>query len=272
MTSCSDKNRLQEDSLRIAGLSAELEQATDYKDSLMLIMGDIYMGLDSINMQEGLLNNMGAGDNHDRRGEIRTNLENIRRRLAQNRELLAEMEAKLGKQNGQNKVLVQTIERLKAQIESQNTRIIELESALVTARGTIDTLRSDLAYSQEQVKNESAEKEKAQQEAVAANNQLNRCWYAIGTANELKNNKLLEKKFLGSTKVLRGDFNEAYFTAADKRTLSSIPCNSKKVKIWTNHPAGSCEIVENADKTKTIKILDAVKFWSLSDHLIVQID
>lgn len=272
LSGCSGQSdKLAEDSAEILRLNDELQQATDYKDSLMLLMGDIYMGLDSINMQEGLLNNMGTSDSPDRREEIRNNLNNIRARLAANKALLAEMEGKLKKQNNQNVVLTKTIETLKNQINEQTARIAQLEGDLQNARTQIENLNTEVAKTQEEKAAEMAEKEKAQQEALAANNELNKCYYAIGTSSELKKNGLLEKKFLGQTKVLRGDFNEAYFTTADKRTLSSIPCNSNKVKIWTNHPASSYEIVENANHTKTIKILDKAKFWSLSDHLIVQI-
>ena len=82
----------------------------------------------------------------------------------------------------------------------------------------------------------------------------------------------MEKKFLGATKVLRGDFNENYFTKADKRNLAEIPTGSKKVKIWTNMPEGSYTIVENPDKTKTIKITNPTEFWSLTPYLIIQVD
>lgn len=273
-TACSGNDKKQqEDSLRIESLSQELEQATDYKDSLMLLMGDIYMGLDSINIQEGLLNNMGqGGDNANRRAEIRANLNNIRARLAQNKALLEQMEAKLSKSNNQNAVLTKTIATLKQQIEEQSNRISQLESELSSARTQIDSLHTQVAQTQEEVQNQTAEKEKAQQEAIAATNELNKCYYAIGTNKELKQNNLLEKKFLGTTKVLKGNFNENYFTKGDKRNLTLIPCNSNKVKVWTNHPTGSYEIIENANRTKSVKILDPAKFWSLSDHLIIQID
>ncbi|MDE6077852.1 MAG: hypothetical protein K2G29_08980, partial [Muribaculaceae bacterium] len=115
-------------------------------------------------------------------------------------------------------------------------------------------------------------KEKAQAEATEIENAANTVYYAIGTNKELKKNDLLEKKFLGQTKVLKGDFNESYFTKADKRTLSTIPTGSKKVKIWTNMPADSYEILENADKTKTIKITNPTEFWSMTPYLVIQVD
>lgn len=272
LASCSGQQDARNDSDSIADLTAEYEQATTFNDSLLLLMGDIYTGLDSINVQEGLLYNMGTGDNVDRRAEIRANLQNIKARLAANRDVLNKMEAKLNASNDKNSVLAKTISQLKARIEQQDQKIGELESQLAAAKGQIESLNTQVAETQAQVETETAAKEQAQQETVAVTNELNTVYYAIGTNKELKKNGLLEKKFLGATKVMKGQFNASYFTKADKRNLTSIPTNAKKVKIWSNMPADSYTIVENSNGTKTIQINNPSKFWSLSNHLIIQIN
>lgn len=273
LASCSsNEKKIDEDSQRIAELSTEYQEATDFNDSLMLLMGDIYTGLDSINQQEGLLYNMGTGDNADRRAEIRQNLASIKARLNANRALLDKMEGQLKNSNNQNAVLTKTIAQLKAHIEQQDSKIAQLESDLSAAKGQIEDLNTQVAEGQEQVKAETEAKEKAQQETVAAENAANTVYYAIGTNKELKNNGLLEKKFLGATKVLQGNFNQAYFTKADRRNLNSIPTQSKKVKIWSNMPKGSYEIVDGANGFKTVKITDPSKFWSLTPYLIIQVN
>ncbi|MDE7412266.1 MAG: hypothetical protein K2N05_00550 [Muribaculaceae bacterium] len=281
LASCTGKEakKVDEDSIKIADLTAEYQEATSYNDSLLLLMGDIYTGLDSINMQEGLLYNMGSGDSPDRRAEIRQNLSNIKARLTANRQLLESMEKKLAASGNENSVLKKTITQLKDRIASQDKKIAQLESDLANAKGQIENLNTQVAQGQEQLKTETAAKEVAQQEAKEANeqaiqtaNEANRVYYAIGSNKELKQKGLLEKKFLGATKVLKGDFDASYFVAADKRTLTSIPTSAKKVKIWTNMPAGSYEIVGEKDGPKTVKITDPSKFWSLSSHLIIQTD
>lgn len=273
LASCSNNSqKLAEDSARIAELSAEYAEASSFNDSLMLLMGDIYTGLDSINMQEGLLYNMGAGESVDRRAEIRQNLANIKARLAANKELLDNMEAKLKASGTQNSVLTKTIAQLKDHIAKQDEKIAQLEDELSNARQEIESLNTQVAEGKENLAAETAAKERAQQETVAAENAANTVYYAIGTSKELKKNGLLEKKFLGQTKVLKGEFNESYFTKADKRSLSVIPTGSKKVKIWTNMPENSYTIKENADKTKTIEITNPKEFWSMTPFLVIQID
>ncbi len=273
LASCSgNSQKLAEDSARIAELQADYAEANSFNDSLMLLMGDIYTGLDSINMQEGLLHNMGAGDNVDRRAEIRQNLANIKARLASNKALLDDMEAKLKASGKDNSVMSKTITQLKDRIAQQDQKIAQLESDLASAKGQIEQLTTQVTETQEQVKAETEAKEAAQAATEAVENAANTVYYAIGTNKELKKNGLLEKKFLGQTKVLKGDFNESYFTKADKRSLSVIPTGSKKVKVWTNMPEGSYQIEENADKTKTIRITNAQQFWSMTPFLVIQVD
>lgn len=273
-----DSNLSDTDSAKIADLTAEYNQATSFNDSLMLLMGDIYSGLDSINMQEGLLFNQ-SGDNVDRRAEVRQNLESIRARLNANKQLLGEMEAKLKASGNENKVLSKTIEQLKTHIAQQDEKIANLEKELTatkgeleSAKGEITELNTQVAQTQEEVKVQTAAKEQAQQETIAAENEANKVYYCIGTNKELKKNGILEKKFLGSTKVLKGNFNHKYFTTADKRTLSVIPTGGKKVEIKTNMPASSYQIIDNADGTKSVKITNPSAFWKMSPYLVIQIN
>lgn len=271
LSSCAGNSKKEEDS--IAMLSEQYSEATNFNDSLMLLMGDIYTGLDSINQQEGLLYSLGAGgEKADRRAEIRENLANIKARLNANRQLLESMEAKLKASNNQNAVLAKTIAQLKEHIAQQDAKIEQLTADLSQAKATIDTLNNQVAEGREQLRNETAAREEAQAQATAAENEANKVYYAIGTNAELKKNGLLEKKFLGATKVMKGDYNLNYFTSADKRTLNVIPTASTKVKIWSNMPAGSYEIVEAANGNKTIRILNPTQFWSLTPFLVIQVN
>lgn len=267
-----DQKKIEEDSAKIADLTAEYEEATNFNDSLMLLMGDIYTGLDSINTQEGLLYNMGAGDAANRRAEIRHNLSAIKARLAANKQLLEQMEAKVKASGADNSVQAKTIAQLRQHIEQQDAKIAQLENELSNAKTEITNLNTKVAETQEQVATETAAKEEAQAAATAAENEANIVYYAIGSNKELKNKGLLEKKFLGATKVLKGNFDASYFVKGDKRNLTSIPTNAKKVKIWTNMPENSYRIVGEKNGPKTIEIVNPDKFWSLTNHLVIQTD
>lgn len=273
LAACSGQGgKTQTDSLTI--ITAQYEEASSFNDSLLLLMGDIYAGLDSINMQEGLLYNMEKnGEKVDRRASIRENLAGIKARLQQNRDVLAQMQSKLDNSTGNNAVLKKTIADLQTRIDQQEKKIAELNSELENANVQIADLNNQVTQSKEELAAETEAKEKAQAETLAAEAAANRVYYAIGTNKELKKNGLLEKKFLGATKVMQGDdVNMNYFTTADKRNLSMINTGGKKVKIWSNVPEGSYEIIDNGSGTQTVKIVNPTQFWSRTPYLIIQID
>lgn len=273
LASCNSsyKEKAQQDSIRIAELTTNYEEATTFNDSLMLLMADIYNGLDSINMQEGLLYNIGSGE-HDRRAQVRNNLSAIKARLAQNHKLLAQMEKKMQDSGNQNSVLSKTIEQMKVRLENQEQHIAELENRLAVANDSIQELNQELDAAEMRAQIQTEAKDAAFNAYNEAENQLNTVYYAMGTNKELKQNGLLEKKFLGATKVLKGDVNENYFTKADKRTLTSINTGAKKIKIWTNMPAGSYQEVKNADNTITLNITNPNEFWNYTPYLVIQLD
>ncbi|MDE5923894.1 MAG: hypothetical protein K2G75_01095 [Muribaculaceae bacterium] len=272
LSACSgNEKKLDADSAEIANLKSQYNEANTFNDSLLLLMGDIYTGLDSINQQEGLLYNTGGGEGVDRREEIRKNLASIRARLAANKKLLEELQAKANSSGQQNAVLNKTIDQLKARLAEQDTKIAQLTSDLEKAQTQISDLNNQVAEGTKKLDEANAATEEAQAQTVAAENEANKVYYAIGTNKELKKQGLLEKKFLGSTKVLQGNFNQGYFTVADKRTLTTIPTGAKKAEIKTNMPAGSYEIVGGKDEPKTIKITNPAKFWSLSPYLVVEV-
>ena len=273
VASCNNgyKEKAEQDSLRIAELTSNYEEAATFNDSLMLLMADIYNGLDSINMQEGLLYNMGNGE-HDRRAEVRRNLSAIKQRLANNHALLDKMEKRMKDSGNQNAVLSKTIEQMKVRLDQQDAHIAMLENQLAVANDSIANLNAQVEAVEQQVQIQTEAKDAAFNAYNEADAQLNTVYYAMGTNKELKENGLLEKKFLGQTKVLKGDVNLNYFTKADKRELSTIATGAKKIKIWTNMPAGSYEEVKNADNTITLKITNPKEFWNYTDYLVIQLD
>lgn len=259
------------DSIRLAEMEAQYQQATNFNDSLLLLMGDIYAGLDSINAQEGLLITPGIGDKADRREEIRDNLSAIRMRLEQNKRLLAELEKKANAANANSVVLQRTIDQMKEHIAAQDARIDELTSQLASASDSITTLNVKVEETQQQLADETLAKEEAEAQYVAAENAANTVYYVIGTNKQLKDWKVLEKRFLGPTRVMQGDnINYKCFKSADKRTLTSIPTGAKNVEIKSYNDPDSYVIEGGKNDYKTIKITNPEQFWQKTPYLVIE--
>ena len=160
---------------------------------------------------------------------------------------------------------------LKKQIAEQEASIAQLTEELRKAHIEIKVLNTAVDSLNVANKAISQEKDSAIVVSERLTNELNTCYYVIGSKSELKDNKIIETGFLRKTKVMEGDYEINYFTKGDKRTLTEIPLHSKKAKIYTKHPEGTYEIVDNGG-VKSIVISNPEKFWSLSNFLVIQID
>lgn len=286
LSACSNKGKEEQqvntDSIRLVEVEAQYEEATNFNDSLLLLMGDIYAGLDSINMQEGIISSQSIGDNANKRAEVMNNLEAIRMRLQHNKQMVAELEKKVKaatdaaaasdkKAAASAAVLQKTIDQLKEHIASQEAKIDELTKQLAEAQETITNLTGQVEQTQKDLANETQAKEEAQAQVVATENEANSVFYVIGTNKQLKDWKVLEKRFLGATKVMQGDdINYSCFIKADKRTLTSIPTGAKKVEIKSLNDAKSYTIEGGKDDPKTIKITNPELFWQKTPYLVIE--
>lgn len=274
-----EEAKVNQDSIKLVEMTEQYDQATNFNDSLLLLMGDIYAGLDSINMQEGLLVTPGIGDNADKRAEIKENLSLIRQRLQNNKQLLAELEKKAqaaaaeatAKGEAVSKVLQQTIDKLKVRITEQDAKIEQLVQQLEQANTTITTLQTTVEDQKEQIADVTQQKEEAEAQVVATENEANKVYYVMGSDKQLKEYGVLTKKFLGSAKIMQGEnINYNCFKAADKRTLTSIPTNAKKVEIKSLNDPNSYRIDGEKDGPKTIVITNPDLFWQKTPYLVIQ--
>lgn len=105
--------------------------------------------------------------------------------------------------------------------------------------------------------------------------EVNRAYYAYGTERELRDNKVIEKKNgfigLGRSTELKENFNDDYFTSIDVRKTKTITVSGENIRLVTDHPKSSYDLVESGAMTK-IKITDHSEFWKISKYLVVIVD
>lgn len=272
-TSCGDKEKAQKLEQDNTALNAELKEAVATQDSLLSLVNDITSGMSQIKDLEQILSAPSLnGDMQSRKDQIRNDMIAIQQSLQQRRERLAQLEEKLKNSNNQNSILSKTISNLKGQIAEQETEIATLHNQLAAANIQISSLNQVVDSLNRGVAVEKEQKEAAQEEVANLVNDLNSCYYVIGTKKELKEHDIIEGGgFLRKTKILQGDFDKNYFTRADRRTLTSIPLHSKKGKILTSQPKDSYEIVKDGEQD-VLRITNAEKFWSTSNLLVIQVD
>lgn len=249
----------------------ELAAAVSDRDQLLSLVNEISSGMEQIKQLENILAIDGQNETPGQRQQIRSDIAAIQQTLEQRRLKLEELEKKLSSSSLANSNLKQTITSLRGQIDSQTQEINTLRASLDEAKTRINTLDAQVDSLHGTVTTIAAERDSTTEQNAKLTNELNLCYYAIGNKSELKENKIIETGFLRKTKILEGEFDRAFFTVADKRTLTKIDLNSSKAEVLTNQPAGSYAI-DDENGHKVLRITNPAQFWSLSNYLVIKID
>ena len=241
LTACNSGKLKQAEAENIA-LDDSLHVALANQDSLFSLLNDITEGMNQIRDLEKIMSSTPdiSAESSSRKEQIRNDMMAIQQALQDRRERLAQLEAKLAKSEGYNATLKRTVDNLKAEIATQETTIASLRNELASANIQIAELGTRVDSLNNTVTTVTQAKDAAEQESVELANELNTCYYAIGTKG-------------------------------DKRVLSTIPLHSKKAQILTNQPADSY-VIEDVDGMKVLKITNPEKFWSLTNYLVIQVD
>lgn len=272
-SSCNN-SKLKETETQNQELSDSLKNAQAAEAELNALINDIDSGMTQIKSLEGVISTTNFNkETVSQKDKIKDDMMQIAQLLQQRRQRIAELEAKLQKNGQYNSDNKKKLDEAKSKIDTQAQEILSLQEELKKANVKIQDLTTQVNSLNTTVQTVTNEKKAAQEESTRLANELNTCYYAIGSNKELKEHNIISKKFLGKTKVMEGsDFPISYFTKADKRTLTSIPLHSKKAKVWTTQANDSYTITEDAQGIKTLNITNPTKFWEKSNFLVIQID
>ena len=273
LSSCGNSGRndalkAQNDSLNIvlAERDAELE-------GIMEAFNEVQEGFRLINEAENRVDLQGDYvEGTSAAQKIRDDIRFITEKLQANRERIAELEAQLNNGKYASSQLKKTVANLKKELEAKSLQIETLQEELASKNIRIAELDDAVAGLSQDV--EKLKADNVAKEAVVASQDkaLNAAWFVFGTSSELKEQKILSKKFLQKAKVLEGDdFNKDYFTQIDIRRDKEIKLYSKDAKLLTVHPDGTYELVKDEKGQLTLKITSPNKFWSVSRYLVIEV-
>ena len=273
LSSCGNSGRndalkAQNDSLNIV-----LAQRDAELDDIMEAFNEVQEGFRLINEAENRVDLQGDYvEGTSAAQKIRDDIRFITEKLQSNRDRIAELEAQLNNGKYASSQLKKTVANLKKELEAKSLQIETLQEELASKNIRIAELDDAVAgLSQDFAK---LKADNVAKEAVVASQDkaLNAAWFVFGTSSELKEQKILSKKFLQKAKVLEGDdFNKDYFTQIDIRRDKEIKLYSKDAKLLTVHPEGTYELVKDEKGQLTLKITSPNKFWSVSRYLVIEV-
>lgn len=273
---------IQNDSLRSI-ISARDNEIND----MMGTLNDIQQGFAEINEAENRVTIAKDGERADKATRVKENIQFIAQRMKENRELIKKLQQQLRetgfKGDAMKKTLSQLtnqlsrketdLKQLRAELESKNIHIKELDETITGLNTDVATLKTDKENLTTEKENLTKEKENLQTESNqktetinTQDKQLNTGWYVFGTKSELKAQRILD-----GGKVLQGAFNKNYFTKIDIRVNKEIKLYSKSVRLLTAHPGSSYTLTTDTNGQYVLRITDPQTFWSTSKYLVVQV-
>lgn len=248
----------------LASRDAELEE-------IMAIFNDVQEGFRLINEAENRVDlQSGSLEGATPAQKIKEDIRFISEKLQSNREQIAKLEEQLKNSKHNSAQFKKAIANLNAELQAKAEQIETLQTELASKNIRIAELDDAVAGLTQNVADLIAENKVKSATVASQDKALNAAWFVFGTKSELKEQKIIESKFLQKTKVLSdAEFNKDYFTQIDIRTDKEIKLYSKDADLLTTHPAGSYVLEKNAEGLLTLKITHPAQFWSVSRYLVI---
>ena len=254
-------------------LSQVLAQRDAELNGIMEAFNEIQDGFRMINEAESRVDlETGVVEGRSNVQKIKDDICFIMEKLEANRKRIAELENQLKNSRYASSQLKKTIENLNKELLAKTQQIETLQAELASKNIRIAEL-DDAIVGLTQHMNDLVAENKAQSATVATQDKaLNAAWFVFGTNSELKEQKIVSKKFLQKKKVLESDdFNKEYFTQIDIRTDKQIMLYSPEAELLTSHPVGSYEFQKNEKGQLALLIINPNKFWSVSRYLVIEV-
>lgn len=273
LSSCGEMQRNKSLKAENDSLNMALAERDAELEGIMEAFNEVQEGFRLINEAENRVDlNNSSREGATVAQKIREDIHFITEKLQDNRNRIAELEEQLKNSKYASSQLKKAITNLKEELAAKTQQIETLQIELASKNIRIAELDDAVAGLNQNVADLTAEN-KAKEAMVASQDKaLNVAWFVFGTSSELKDQKIISKKFLQKTKVLEDDdFNKDYFTQIDIRTDKEIKLYSKEAKLLTAHPEGTYELKKDAKGQLTLVITNPNKFWSISRYLVIEV-
>jgi predicted RNase H-like nuclease (RuvC/YqgF family) len=271
-----------ENSAKYKALAAQRDSLVVVKQALdsnynqtIDILNDIETGFSDINQNESQMkvNLKGVeGSKSNLKEQIGIQMKKIKDNMEQNKAKIAELRRLAAKKGKDNTKLNETINRLQAELDQKGVQIQALQTELDQKNIKISELTTTVNTQSKNISDQQNVMNQQKSTIKGQDTDLNSVWYCVATSKKLKESKIVSNAGLFQPKkVLVGDFDMSAFTKVDLRNVTTIPTESKNIKILSVHPMDSYKLDKDADGKISIDITNPAKFWSVTKYLVVQI-
>ena len=178
------------------------------------------------------------------------------------RNRIARLTKELDEQNRVIAALKGEIEERDIQIAAMNEKVNVLETEMIAMNDSLNIMNDVIT--------------KSSQTIEELDSELNKAYWAFGTFKELKEHGIVSRDggilgILGTSKSIKEDLNEDYFTELDIRNSQIIPLYTKKADVISEHSDSSYQFVYENDMVAYLEIKDPKEFWKLTKYAVIEV-
>jgi myosin heavy subunit len=229
---------------------------------------EVERNLDSVTVRQHIiLENTDKKDlKAPQKAKIVAEIKAINELMDANNKKLKELSRKFRASNKKNTELEKTIDILNNQLAVKYMELMDMNEDLRLLNDEIAEYK--IAVDTLMIRNGQLA------QTIAKNiDEMHTAYYVVGNSADLQKWNLVDKQggFLGigQTAKLSNNLDHNMFTEIDYTKTTTIPINSKGVKIVTTHPTGSFTVNKKGRIVESITIDDPERFWSTSKYLVV---
>jgi Txe/YoeB family toxin of Txe-Axe toxin-antitoxin module len=253
-------------------LKNELLQRENDINQFIQVFNDVEDNLAEIRNRENLIvKNSASSENTDMVANVKDDIRAIDQLMKQNKERLSSLAERLKSSTGENNQLQRMISNFELMMKNKDREIVDLIEKLENLNYEVQDLYSSVTNLQLA----NIEKE---QTIDRQTREMNKAWYIIASAKQLKSLGIIEKKggFLGLGKVntLSGDIDVSNFKEIDLREITVFSLDAKKVSLLSSHPDDAWLIRkdENEKRIVSFEITRPEVFWNTSRSMVLVVD
>lgn len=258
---------------------ANTEQMIQQKDSIMFDMdntfSEIESNLKSIKEKRNQISLIQAEGGKSRKQAIVDDIKLLDNLVEENNKKIADLEQKLRKSGLNLKTYEKRLQALNETIESQNLEIAELKKVVESKNVTLAELDSKIQNLNTGMQQQADTINYKQKVIIDKTDKLNTAHVVLGTYKQLKEEGILDREGgllgIGSSKAIQDNFDPKHFTDLDIRQTKTIPLNTKKAVVISEHPNNSYSLVEENGQIAYLEIKDPQEFWRISKYAVIQV-
>ncbi len=258
---------------------SNVDQMIQQKDSIMYDMEGTFTEIEDnlkiIKEKRKQISLVNAEGGKNRKQAIIEDIKLLDNLVDENNKKIAQLEQKLRKSGLNLKSYEKRLQGLTETIESQNAEIVELKTMIENKNITLAELDTKIQNMNLDMASQADTITLKQSQIIEKTEKLNTAHVVLGTFKELKKEGILDREGailgVGGSKAIQENFDPKYFTTLDIRTVKTIPLNTKKVKVISEHPDSSYTLVEKDGQIAYLQIDNPEEFWKISKYAVIEL-